>query len=139
MFVANGANINFIDGNSWTPLSKAIRYKHYDITKYLIDQGANVNLIGNIAWTPLNGAITNHNLEIVRLLVKNGADINDVRTECLPISCAIEYDAIEIVKFFMDNGANLNYQDSEGNKPIEVALQLHEHVQNIMSFKMLVL
>ena len=44
----NRALINFKDENSMTPLHYAMKYKHFELAKELVDRGADLDIKGNI-------------------------------------------------------------------------------------------
>ena len=51
--LANGANVNAMDNNQYTPLLRAAREGHLDVVHLLIANGANVNAMDNNQYTPL--------------------------------------------------------------------------------------
>ena len=74
--VDNGADVNAMDNDGWTPLILAARYKTLEMVKYLVDNGVNVNATKNDGWTPLMFAAKYGTFEMVNYLVEYGADVN---------------------------------------------------------------
>lgn len=69
-------NINFINDNSFTPLTCAIYYNREDMVKKLIKFGADVNYQNDQGETPLMVAAIENNLDILKILTDSGADWN---------------------------------------------------------------
>lgn len=68
--VAEGANVNFVDTNriSDTPLHIAVREKHVEIVKFLIEKGAKLNIKNSRGKTPLDIAERIGLKEIITIL-----------------------------------------------------------------------
>ncbi|MBP5616557.1 MAG: ankyrin repeat domain-containing protein [Elusimicrobiaceae bacterium] len=72
--ITGGANVNFNEGNGWTPLMIAAAEDHADVVKVLLENGAHPNAQNQYGRTALHYA-TNYTLEpIVKLLLDYGAD-----------------------------------------------------------------
>lgn len=54
--ITNGANVNALDEDNWTPLHKAVRNDKVEIVRILIENGANVNFKSKNGRTPLHEA-----------------------------------------------------------------------------------
>lgn len=75
LLIEQGVNINAKD-NIGTPLYHAVKGRHMDIAKLLIDNGADVNIKARNGMTPLYEASRCNYLPMVKLLIANGADAN---------------------------------------------------------------
>ncbi|SBT34076.1 conserved Plasmodium protein, unknown function [Plasmodium ovale wallikeri] len=59
IILKKGSNINHRDSNGMTPLHICVKYGHFNIANFLIDNHANINIRDNI----------------VKLLIESGADV----------------------------------------------------------------
>ncbi|SBS82755.1 conserved Plasmodium protein, unknown function [Plasmodium ovale curtisi] len=59
IILKKGSNINHRDANGMTPLHICVKYGHFNIANFLIDNDANINIRDNI----------------VKLLIESGADV----------------------------------------------------------------
>ncbi len=103
-----GEPINLSNGNSWTPLHRAIEatgetidiegeaQARCGIVGLLLEHGADVDVFHGL-WNPLNLAISKGQLEVVKLLVERDADIYaappvqslELRDQRTPLTMAI--------------------------------------------------
>ena len=74
--VNQGADVNYMDANKWSPLMAAITGGGFETVKFLVDNGADVNARDQHEWTPLMLAAKDGDLEAVKLLVEKGAEVN---------------------------------------------------------------
>jgi len=65
--IKNGANIQIVDIDGFTPLDYAISFEMYDIVELLVDSG--FKLVYNGCSAPLVDAINTNNIKIVELLL----------------------------------------------------------------------
>lgn len=76
VLIKSGADVNMIDGNNFTPLTRAIAEGRRDIVQLLIKLGADLNKKDGEYYTPLGQAIYSKKKDIIRLLIESGVDIN---------------------------------------------------------------
>jgi ankyrin repeat protein len=74
--IENGADVNYISNDGWTPLMWSSYKSHLKIVKTLIENGAEVNCKNKNGDTPLIFSSRYGRLEIVKILIENGADWN---------------------------------------------------------------
>jgi hypothetical protein len=80
--VENGADVNAVDKNGWSPLHTAILFKQsLETITFLLDKGANVNPVSPKRndlsdATPMVLAIESKRTEVVQLLIDRGADMS---------------------------------------------------------------
>src|SRR5688572_24084179 len=103
-----GAKADFNGGWPHTPLTIAVRTKHLELIRALIEGGAKVNQPNSSGETPLLVAVQNADVETVAQLVRLGADPNLVPKKK-------KYDTIT-------NYSPLEYAAMEGNKKMMAAL-----------------
>lgn len=103
-------------------LGKAVWFRDYNKTKYLIENGADVNKRELNGISPLHVAIYYANQDIdnmkkiILLLIKKGADVNSLDNKGeTPLHYSNNYLAME---FLLKAGANVNQQNKEGRTPI---------------------
>jgi ankyrin repeat protein len=75
LLLDKGADPNFKNDKSWTPLSRAIVNGHETIVQLLLDKGADPDFKDDDGWTPLSFAIASGYGAIVQQLVGKGADL----------------------------------------------------------------
>ena len=106
------------------PLHCAIRGKHSDVARFLIDQGADVNAREVNGASVLNYASYWGLPEIVQLLIEKGADVkNDVTPNGItPLHWASSAGHSEIVKILIVSGADANADQAMGLTPLHMAV-----------------
>jgi ankyrin repeat protein len=72
--IDNGADVNAVDKNGWTPLHFATKYNEKTV-KLLIDKGADVNAVDKEGWTPLHFTTKYNQKTITKLLIGNGSNM----------------------------------------------------------------
>ncbi len=73
----------FVDLNEkYISLMYAVKYRDYDIVKYLIQKGALINYINRKGNTPLILAVKNWDYKITKFLLRNGANANLAYDSC---------------------------------------------------------
>ncbi len=115
-----------------TPLMQAVRFKHLDLTKVLVDHGADVKLKqpdGTTALMIASGvkfAITQEgdpdnmgsaadSLEIVKILVEHGAEVNGANERGeTPLYGAAFFGHPGIIQYLVDKGAKLDVVTKTG-------------------------
>lgn len=117
----NGANVNLLGTDNYTPLMRAIdQSAHMNIVELLINKGTNIELRGDDGLDAIMLAVINNRIEIAELLIEKGANINRKYTQdyadnqITPLIAAVEHDYKDMVKLLIDNGANVNDQDNDG-------------------------
>jgi ankyrin repeat protein len=120
--VKDGANVNVIETDGWTPLHEASNNGDLETVRFLVNSGADVDCKDMYENTPLHyNALCGHT-EIVRFLVSKGADL-DCKSKfgCTPLQFASCYGHIDAAFVLMDHGANLSIEDTWGDTSIDVA------------------
>jgi hypothetical protein len=105
-----GADINFQDAfsNHDTPLHMALKFGHFEIARYLIQNGANVNAYDALRTTPLHVALKLGRSEIAQYLIEKGADANARDAlDTTPLHIAVVGNNIKIVEVLLNGGADL--------------------------------
>ncbi|WP_341810868.1 ankyrin repeat domain-containing protein [Wolbachia endosymbiont (group B) of Chesias legatella] len=74
--ISEGADVNYKDDHSKTPLHKAAEKGHLDIVKKLIESKADINSKDDQGETPLHKAAYYGHLAVVEKLIEKGADVN---------------------------------------------------------------
>ncbi|UOY06137.1 ankyrin repeat domain-containing protein [Muricauda sp. SCSIO 64092] len=74
--VAEGADVNLVQGGEGTALVMAIRKNKLQIARFLMEKGADPNLGTDNDGHPLWLAARNGDIELVKLLVAKGVDVN---------------------------------------------------------------
>ena len=75
--IRQGASLETIAFESWTPLTAAANKGHLTVVKELTAAGANVNTPDGAGNTPLFYAAVKGHTEVARFLLKEGGKIND--------------------------------------------------------------
>jgi len=74
--IANGADVNGKDKDSWSPLNLAALEGHKEVVEFLIAKGVDVNAKDEEGRTPLHLATSEGYKEVSELLIVKGADVN---------------------------------------------------------------
>ena len=95
-----GANVNYQNLFSETPLIYAIKRKDLETCKLLISNGADVNFINRNGELPLTIAFKTKNLEICSFLLRNTNIEDNIKKKIF--FCAVEHGNFEIFKLIFD-------------------------------------
>jgi len=101
-----GANINEPGGDpSYPPLVWAIRDRHFDVAKLLIERGADVNY-----WLALQYAAESGDMNTVNLLLEKGAEVNAIGYYgyASPLVAAGRGGKKTVVERLLEKGADLD-------------------------------
>lgn len=71
--LAQGARVNGMDQNGWTPLHRASFKGHLESVKLLVSHGARVDLVDGSGYTPLLRAVEGGHVEVAMYLLSHGA------------------------------------------------------------------
>ncbi len=122
--LANGANVNAKDDDSWTPLRVAVQNNHLEVVRVLLARGANVNAIDNERSTPLLLAAQQGCVKIVEALLVGGANINILgRDNITPLHVAATVGHEYVIKTLLNNGARINAESHSGITPLYLAVK----------------
>lgn len=140
--VAAGADLDFVDKKSYTPLLSAAERDAVDAVKALVEAGANVNFAtgGGVTALMLAASISRSNLfsrnkqnaEIVQFLLERGARVTKDMTWQTPIMHAVRpprwsfaHAPLEkgVIELLMRAGDDINAVDLMGHTALEIALR----------------
>merc|ERR1712065_59003 len=138
-FLENGANINHVGYNNYTPLLQSIeenaKDSNLETVKYLIEKGADINSKTKNNWNALHLAARYGHPKIVKLLLDKGLNINEKNIyEWTPINLASFGNHLDVVKLLLENGASLEIKNDDGETPLDTAIK-EGHVQIVNYFK----
>ncbi|KAI1112084.1 ankyrin repeat-containing domain protein [Nemania sp. NC0429] len=124
MLLAAGVGVEDRNGGVFSPLTTAIRERHKDIVKYLLDEaGADPNSPGE--HLPIVKALRRYeppDTEIIEMLLLRGADPNKVYRGHSAIIQAIEMGDAQVLRLLVEKwGVDLNATDDAGRTPLEIA------------------
>ncbi|KAL8513498.1 hypothetical protein ACS0TY_012821 [Phlomoides rotata] len=71
--LGQGARVNGMDQNGWTPLHRASFKGHLESVKLLVSHGARVDLVDGSGYTPLLRAVEGGHVEVAMYLLSHGA------------------------------------------------------------------
>jgi len=103
--VDKGANVNFINRVTWTPLMAAAAGTNTQIARLLIARGAQINYLGNLNRGPLIVAVCGNNSPMAELLIISGADVNQIYPGSAPLVEAIGHKNLYLIDLLLTNGA----------------------------------
>ena len=120
--IAEGANINYTNGDGITPLYHAVKNENQKMLRYLIQSGADVTLSANTPMSPLIHAVNSENVTIASLLLEAGAPINHTiyKHNSTPLWVAVHLEQIEMIQLLIKQGADITIRDSYGRTPEQV-------------------
>jgi uncharacterized protein len=114
MLVQEGANVNAMDADEFTPLHLAVIARHGERVAELIEMGANINAMEKQGWTALHWAVAAGYRDVVEMLIERG-DIN-VKDEIgrTAILCAASGLNFDLVRLLQHRGVDCNARDNKG-------------------------
>jgi len=119
-----GADINFSNGCSNSPLGCAIQVQSLPLVRLLIMRGADVNTYYNNGEYPLVRAIREQSLPIVKELIRHGADCNTIDSlGKYALIYAIEQKNLSIINYILEYNEDIDYEDSNGKTALIYAIQ----------------
>ena len=120
--IAKGADINYKDHCSYTPLMIACSANKFDIVKLLLEYKADATLSDNLGFNALLLACFIQKLEIIRLLLENGADTS-INAQGPYGWTALMHSAtnnnINIVQLLLDYNADVLIKDNQGETVLD--------------------
>ncbi len=122
--IKSGADVNALDENGATPLSKACRWNYVSIVKVLLANGAMVDSPRSKAGrTPLmvaNAYIAG--ITVTKLLVEHGANVNaSANNGTTVLMLAAQYSKSDNVEYLLAHGADATATDAKGRNALEYA------------------
>ncbi|CAK44604.1 uncharacterized protein An03g03050 [Aspergillus niger] len=124
LLLAAGTNVEYKNGGVFSPLTTALRERHDDIVRFLLEEGgADPNAPGE--HLPLVKAIRriiNGDLSMVELLLEKGADPNKTYRNWNAVMQAIEYRDLPLLHLLVKKGggADLTQHDETGQTVLEM-------------------
>uniref|UniRef100_A0A0D9RFP5 Uncharacterized protein n=1 Tax=Chlorocebus sabaeus TaxID=60711 RepID=A0A0D9RFP5_CHLSB len=101
--------LDILDGESRTPLMKALQCQREACANILIDSGADLNVVDIYGNTALHYAVYSENLSMVAKLLSHGAVIEvQNKASLTPFLLAIMKRSERIVEFLLTKNANAN-------------------------------
>lgn len=116
-FLKNGANINTVFSERFTPLSHAAYNAHEKLCEFLIKNGADVNLVDKDGYSPLCYAILSKSFQILDMLLNNGADPNITCVKTLPLVLACKMRNTRFCERLMKSGCKVDICGTDGVTP----------------------
>jgi len=110
-----------------TALQTAVRSRHLDIVRLLLEFGADVNATAEYRSPALLVAMQSHevNLDLVRVLVEAGADVNARdKSYNTPLNSAFRWnqDVLSVVELLLAHGADVNARTEQRRTPLDRAV-----------------
>ena len=107
-FIETGVSVNVESGpRKRTPLYWAVKNKHKDVAKLLIDKGADVSSIHLLYYACWYGY-----RDFVELFIQKGADINSKDWDETPSHYAVWGGHVDVLELLLAHGADANAKDS---------------------------
>ena len=115
-------DVNRADGNSDTPLHRAVVWGRIKIAQDLMENGASVNEANSCGYTPLHLAAAGDCVEIAQALLQAKADANQVdHQNNTPLGYATAWDHKDVAQVLLAHKADINLQNKNGKNPLKVA------------------
>jgi ankyrin repeat protein len=125
LLIAAGASVEWKNGGVFSPLTTALRERHWVIVRYLLDEaGADPNAPGE--HLPLVKAIRrcdDGDFAMIELLLERGADPNRCYRDWNAIMQAIEDRDLQLLQLLIEKGGqvDLTQKDETGNTVLDMA------------------
>ncbi|HEY0323557.1 MAG TPA: ankyrin repeat domain-containing protein [Pyrinomonadaceae bacterium] len=115
LLVAQGADVNALSRDEWTPLMIASLGGDVEMVKTLFGNGAALHDAGGKGWTALMIATIEGQTDVVRALLEHGAEVSAKNNAgWTALRFAVSMDETEILRVLLDAGADVNVADKEG-------------------------
>ncbi len=111
----HGAHPNAQDGEGYTPLVNATRFKFPEVAADLVNHRADVNLADRSGWTPLMYAAWDDDPAMLKMLLGHGAKLAAVNDEGLDaLAIAAQNAKIKAAETLVAAGADVNMKVAKG-------------------------
>jgi len=115
----NGAEVDYVNTNSVTPLLYASQNGDLEMISLLVNKGAVIDKSHKNGATALYIAAQNGHSNSVKMLLKKGAKINKAcKDGSTPLCIAVETGHLNIVKILLENKAKINKTCKDGSTPL---------------------
>lgn len=125
LLIENDAAVDTADDEGYTSLYYALEHNFYDCAKELLKKGADPNDLGNglSAWEYIFQEDYSTDKELFEISIPYGLDLNlDLKDGHTPLTKSLSIGAFDITLELIEGGADPNKLDSDGNRPLELAL-----------------
>lgn len=121
-YLAEGAEINTVDRDGQTLLTRAAARGHIEVARLLLQHGADVN--GNSAGyrSPIVLAIAQRRFELVDLLLEHNPDLSVTDGRYSPLILTIQRDGFELAEKLLTKGADPNFVAKTGETALQTAV-----------------
>ena len=107
LLIDNGANVNGMSENEFSPLRMAIVNDHKDLVQLLICNGADVNAADQDGMAAIHTAANHNRTELAQLLIENGANVNaETKSGITAMQIALSDNRKELVQSLIEKGAD---------------------------------
>jgi ankyrin repeat protein len=111
----SGIDVNALDANGWTLLTRVSRDGYWTLAGLLLDHGARVDATDRSGQTPLMWAASNGHAEVAQLLLSRGARVNATQEYGhTALFYAIQAGQLRAAAVLINRGADVNAADIEG-------------------------
>ncbi len=107
---------------SKTPLHVAAEKGYPQIAELLIQHQAEPNRKDKTGHTPLYYATYHDQIQVMRILIEAHADLNETIKEGTLLHLAAQRGSMEASRLLLEHGAKLEIKDSNGHRPLDVAI-----------------
>lgn len=121
--IQDGANLNAINEEGESALTRAISRKQTSVARILLENGATTDYTGFLVHKPLHVAVQTANIQLVELLLDNGADIDELTTLGSVLSQAIWAGREDITSLLLHRGADVNLARRSFRSPLGNAVR----------------
>ncbi|MEM6716310.1 MAG: ankyrin repeat domain-containing protein [Cyanobacteria bacterium P01_D01_bin.6] len=130
-FIAEGADVNFVNIGELTPLHQSLIGLANDaraeiapeLVDLLLQQGADPNATSGLG-TPLHQLASHGEIDIARQLIEAGANVNHIAAEGqTALHIAAKRGHVSFVELLLAAGADPNQENDEAHKPLHEASQ----------------
>lgn len=128
VLLAEGADINLLDGESFTPLQRAVlNGAGPGMLGLLLNyRGMDIDARGAEGYTALHMAIMKEEVGVVALLIEGGADVEARDDDGLtPLHIAVAQGDLSIIESLLGNGADVNTANAYGTTALHGAVKMN--------------
>jgi len=121
--MTTGANMQHISVGNDTLLHLAVRNKHANVIKRLLDAKIPVNAPNVQQMSALHLCAVSGDLDVFKMLLAHGSDLNQkARFDYTPLLLAVEYRHLHLIRYILQRGADMLVPVAMTNHPIQKIL-----------------
>jgi hypothetical protein len=131
-----GQSVNSVDGDGWTPVMYALRFRNLHAAIMLVGRGADLSRISDTEWNVLHITAMGGDIDCINWVLANTSiDINSTNNDGdTPLKYAISYENLDAAKLLVEKGGNLFIKNDVGQSSMDLSFgpQVLQHAKDLI-------